>query len=205
MLSETKVGPQFAAASAGDGTVIGARADKTGATVVTDAHARFHEAAVRGQVFTVSVPVAGFTATAAAPGTPMLALWNPVGSGRLMSVLSVDHWAVSGTAAGVAGYYQLATFATPPAGFLTVASGGLGTGAASVARAYSNTALAVTPVFMKVGASYGTGALGFPPLQKDVIDGAIMLTPGSVLAITTSAVGTTFVVGAGITWEELAA
>ena len=47
MLSEVRTGP----ITTGDGAVNPQRADKTGATVTTDAHGRYFEGTLRGNVF----------------------------------------------------------------------------------------------------------------------------------------------------------
>src|SRR5262245_32423210 len=71
------------------------RADGTGATVVTDGHGRFTEAALRGTLFsagmtTTSISNATFTTgTLSASCTPIIGLWNPTSSGKNLIVLQV--------------------------------------------------------------------------------------------------------------------
>ena len=72
MLAETKVGPRVAQ----DGAVLELRADKTGSLVVTDGHARYAEATLRGGMFsmvlvatTTGVAAGNIVAAAAAAST----------------------------------------------------------------------------------------------------------------------------------------
>src|SRR5258705_7875934 len=91
MLAEVRTGPVVTA----DGSINPARNDKTGALVLTDAHGRFQEAALRGNLFsagmtTTSISGAPFTTgTLTASCTPIIGLWNPVGSGKNLVVLQV--------------------------------------------------------------------------------------------------------------------
>src|SRR5690348_8314168 len=79
--AETIVGPQ----ARGDGTQAALRADRTGAGVVTDAHAKYQEAILRGNTYSLSVAAGAPSAyTGAAAGTPLLAVYNPPNSGKVL-------------------------------------------------------------------------------------------------------------------------
>ena len=83
-LNEMKVGQVYASTQ----SPIIARADKTSAGVVTDAHGRFQEAALLGQLFstgmtTTAITNATFTTgTLTATCTPVIGIWNPSNSGK---------------------------------------------------------------------------------------------------------------------------
>lgn len=63
-------------------------AGMTGAQRVTDAHGNYFEAAVRGNVYFMSIAAAAPTAyTGTAGGTPLLAIHNPTGSGKVANLL----------------------------------------------------------------------------------------------------------------------
>src|SRR5712664_3100170 len=84
--AETVVGPQ----TRSDGTQQALRGSRTGAGVVTDAHGRYQEAVLRGNVYSLSAAAAAPTAyTGAAAGTPLLAVFNPAGTGKALVGLAV--------------------------------------------------------------------------------------------------------------------
>src|SRR5262245_46087296 len=90
-LSLQRVGPTLGTT----GTAAPFRADITGAQIVSDAHGRFQEAALRGTLFsagmtTTSISNATFTTgTLGSTGTPIIGLWNPMNSGKNLIVLQV--------------------------------------------------------------------------------------------------------------------
>lgn len=72
----------------GTGTASPFTADITGAQRVTDAHGKYFEAASRGKVYFMSIAAGAPTAyVGAAGGTPLLAIHNPTGSGKIANLL----------------------------------------------------------------------------------------------------------------------
>lgn len=86
-LSLQRVGPTAGAS----GTAAPFRSDITGASVATDAHGKYFEATSRGRVYFMSIAAGAPTAyTGGAGGTPLLAIHNPTGSGKMANLLAVS-------------------------------------------------------------------------------------------------------------------
>ncbi len=203
-----------------EGIATGGRASKENAQVVQPAGGQFGEATSRGQVFTIMGAVVGTTIVAAhvspiagAAATP-LSLYNPSGSGKNLEVLRAHLMPISGTP-GVGSFvwniqYGQTITATPNnmavAAALPVCN--LPGASVSVAKGYTATALtgstaqvALGPITTFFGAAVdATNA--FPQIID--VDGLIVVPPGAVLSIAAPATGTTFVVGLGITYREVA-
>lgn len=72
----------------GTGTPSPFTAGITGAQRVSDAHGKYFEAATRGNIYFMSIAAGAPTAyVGAAGGTPLLAIHNPVGSGKIANLL----------------------------------------------------------------------------------------------------------------------
>lgn len=70
------------------GSPVPLTASTTGAQRVTDAHGNYFEAAVRGNIYFMSVAAGAPTAyVGAAGGTPLIGIHNPTGSGKAASLL----------------------------------------------------------------------------------------------------------------------
>jgi hypothetical protein len=99
VLIEGRTGPTLAS----DGSLTPVRLSRQGGQVVTDAHGHFYEAAVRSQMFsgflgaTTTGIAAGNLVGAGAAASTQFALWNPVGSGKNVSVVKVGISPISGT------------------------------------------------------------------------------------------------------------
>jgi hypothetical protein len=199
----------------------------SGAQRTSDAHGRFTDATLAGRVFMggstlVAINNATFTiATTGATATPIIGLWNPLVSGKYLSVLQA----------------QLATImtalqATGPGGYVWTVSSGNGaisTGstpvnagtlqaAGSIAKFYPGTALtgmtgALIPLRgsgLGGGSSYNAALLGtaagFQTQQITVtenIDGSITVPPGGVLALLATTTPVAHSCVPGIVWEEM--
>src|SRR6185503_5224841 len=82
-----RVGPTIG----GSGTAAPFRADVTGAQAVTDAHGRYAEAVRRGNVWFLNATAVAPTAfTGGAGGVPILAVMNPLSSGKNMELLGIS-------------------------------------------------------------------------------------------------------------------
>lgn len=204
----------------GEGVGIDSRATKNGATVVADAGGQFGEATSRGEVFTVMGAVVGTTIVAAhvspiagAAATP-LSLYNPIGSGKNLEVLKAHLLPISGTP-GVGSFvwniaYNQTITATPNnmavAAALPVCN--LPGASVSVAKGYTATALTGSTAQVAIGpitTFFGGAIAATTPITPDVVvDGMIVVPPGGLLSIAAPATGTTFVIGLGITYREVA-
>ena len=214
-------GPLFG----GTGTPSPFTADITGAQRITDAHGRFQEAALRGNLFsagmtTTSISNVTFTtATLGATGTPIVGLWNPIGSGKnlviLQARLQVVITALNRTGPGAfmwctsVNQSAISTGITPLNRFSLTASGAVGKGFANTAMTGLSGNLTVQEASGLQGGPMpvsGTDILGVVPYHApstDNIDGAIILQPGSIIALlcTTTPVGIS--AASSILWEEV--
>ena len=84
------------------GQIQGLRGDKTAALVITDGHARYQEAVIQGNVYSLATAAAGVTIAAAnvfsaANAQPLVGIFNPANSGVNAVVLRGRHTWNSGT------------------------------------------------------------------------------------------------------------
>lgn len=210
---QQKVGPRNGA----DNTDLELRGDRTGSQVVTDAHGRYHEGAVRGVVFTLdsdSVTLAAANATKGALATLKFinGFWNPPNSGKVCSILRATVATVSGTPAGPYFYNFIPNMSTvSSASTGTVRSMFLGSAAASIVRPQVNVALAVLPAdTTTTGIQLGTlggpsavAATGVISSVAEEVAGAIIVPPGTLFGITCVGAGTSHVVQSTLVWEEV--
>lgn len=223
-LSLQRVGPTFGTS----GTAAPFRADITGAQIVSDAHGRFTEAALRSSLFsagmtTTSIAGAAFTTgTLGATATPIVGLWNPTNSGKNLVVLQarLQITVTAATATGGGNFMwctavnqsAISTGITPLNRYSLAASG-------SVAKGFANTLLTGLSGNLTIQEASGlTGgvignfsqvgtAVGFVPgpggATIDNIDGSIVLVPGSVLALLCTTTPVALSAASSILWEEL--
>lgn len=206
-----KVGPGFAQ----DGSLVDPRMTKDLGTTVQELHGRYYEATYRGAIFTCSTAAAGVTLTAtslsplaAGTGTPIVGLFNPQGSGKnlVINKLSVAVITSSASTGNIVWNYAVNQTITAAANG-TINSNFIGGAAASVVKAYVNTAttgstagIMFRPAFQlqfitAAGESVGT-------CEQD-LNGDIVVPPGGYIALANGVSNTTTVLSAGITWEEV--
>ncbi len=205
MIAELKV--QSVDVNMTDGTQAPIRGGKTGEMFVADAHARFYDAVRRGNVFNASIPVTALSVNSTT--FTGLALINPVGSGKVLSLMEVLVGIGTATAgaAGVilTGGAQIAAISTNAVTIQNAYMGKSG-GSASVAVASSGatilTATMLRAIWNTPLATSGTAATPAPtPFIKDQVDGAILIGPGQVVSL--QAITTAISVIASMTWEEI--
>ena len=205
MLNEVRVGIQ----KNSDGAVAIARGGYTGAAVVQDAHAKYAETVMRGNVFFMSVAAGAPTAyVGAAGGTPLLAIHNPTGSGKALVVLAATGL-IRATASG-AGTTDLALWAgasviptgtiTQPRNALSFAQGGIGVG-------FSNTALtgstALNLALALNGYYWATAAAAYANQGFVDVGGLVVLVPGMQVALGATVVPTSTTWDVSLFWEEI--
>jgi hypothetical protein len=215
MLSESITG----LVSRSDGTTGPMRADKTGATVVSDGHGKYTEPALRNTIYSLdsdSVTLAAANATKGALGTVKLVngIYNPPGSGKNIVILGIKTATVSGTPAGPLFLNYLCAVALSNAATGTVRSTFLSaSNAQSVAVPQVNVVLAsntpaATTALIQLETVGGPAAIaagaGVNSTCEDVA-GRIIVPPGCVFGITATGAGTTHVVQSTIIWEEVPA
>jgi len=223
MLSEVRVGP----ITAQSGTVNPARAGNTGELAVLDAHSRFQEAAIRGNLFScgmslTSISAATFsTGTLGATATPIIGVWNPTGSGKNLVIIQarvqIVNTALQVTGAGAlvwctaVGQNAISTGIIPLSRLSLALSG-------SVAKGFANTALTGLTGNLTVQEASGLGGLlsnlstlqtaaGLMPQAPtfvDNIDGAIIVPQGGVLALLcTTNPPVAISAASSLLWEEI--
>lgn len=181
-------------------------ADSSGAQRIADAHGRFHDAAVRGFLFSAGMTITSIanatfsTGTLGSTATPIIGLWNPLNSGKnciiLQARLQLINTALQVTGAGAlmwctaVGQSAISTGITP-LNRASLASTG------SIAKGFAGTALTGLSGSLTVQEAAGLGGLlsnlstlqtaaGLmpqAPTYVDNIDGAFVVPPGGVLAL----------------------
>lgn len=190
------------------------RGNSTGALVTTDAHARFQEAVLGGNVFTMQSKSTTVTVTTdisplpATTGRAGVALYNPPTSGKNIVIWKVGVAHVSGTPGGpayldiLAGALCTVTNKTDATNNLTFAKGGHSAYAYSANVPQNNAAATMLkPLNGSTAAiAMGAGVHAF----EDQLDGSIIVPPGAMIALSWHAVGTSHIYSSYITWEEVA-
>lgn len=185
-------------------------------SLVSELQPRYYEQAYRGQIFTIGTTAGSLTAyTGAAGGTPLLAVWNPAGSGKNLVVLQAS--AAIAAASSVAGnpcfrlYFgptAAITQATVVAPFSTISGNATG----SVAKAYQDVATTSSTALnylLTLGTYYwatAAGAFAMTPLVQD-FSGSILVPPGNMIAVGSSiatATMTSLAADAAFIWSEVA-
>jgi hypothetical protein len=201
LIIKSTVGPSLNA----DGANPDVRSLRSGEIGVADVHAKYQEAVVRGNVFigadlggTPVTTQAGLSAT-----TPALTLYNPVGSGKNLVLLSttVDITSAPAAACGIMLAYNLASAAAPTMTTLaTVTNALLGNTSLGVASCARVSTLAAAPLAIRnIGGTTGAAAIGGVQLI-DHIDGEIVVGPGVAVSIQATSAAAII---ASMTWEEV--
>lgn len=214
-------------AGVADGSILTARGGKTGETMVSDAHGRFQEAGIRGNLFSAGMTITSIsnatfsTGTLTATATPIIGVWNPVGSGKNLVILQVRvqliNTALQVTGAGALMWATSAnqsaiTTGITPLSRLSLASSG------SVAKGFAGTALTGLSGSLVVQEASGLGGLlsnlstlqtaaGLMPQAPtfvDNVDGAFIIPQGGVLALLcTTNPPVAISAASSILWEEI--
>lgn len=206
ILSDGQVGPR----KVGDGTENPLRTCNTGEIAVSDAHARFYESAVRGNIYHVANQSGITTQAGLSATTPPLTLYNPAGSG--VNGVIIYAGCVNSVAFAAAAVIWVAVntniVAAAVTGTLTTAhrSGLLGSSTSNKVQALLAATLPAAPVAV---ATLGVGLTGAITLQPTLptlgrfFDGGLILYPGAAISLQTStASGASGFFGEFI-WEEV--
>lgn len=204
MLAEIRTGPVVST----DSAVNPCRSDKTGALVITDAHGKYQEAVLRGQVFVAANTAVQALSLNSTTATGLI-LSNPAGSQRNLVILRIQA-ALASLPAGQSSL--ILTGNTNPIATATVHTTPLvvqnclvgsqikGVGLADSAATLPNaTIIKVIPAGTAATVAASTA---FPPLVDLIIDGMIILTPGTSISL--QCLTTAISVVASMEWEELA-
>jgi hypothetical protein len=182
------------------------RGDRTGATVVTDAHGRYYEASARGKIFGASTQSAIALSLLSSTSTGFI-LMNPPNSNINIALLDVSV-ALATAPAGAAPIY-LCTVPSTAANCVTTHSTPLvvrclllPTTATGNALVDSAATLQATPVVIRaLGGGPVASSMINPAFIRDDIAGEIVLGPNSCIAI--SALTTAISAVVSMAWEEI--
>ena len=200
-------------AAGGNNAIVNGRSGQLGDAIVSELHGRYYETTYRGNGFLLSVSTAAAVTayTGGAAGTPMLALFNPVGSGKnaVLSKVAIGNVVAASAAGTVAfGLYfgttaaiTQATTVAPWAMNSQLQSGSVMTGFRNVALTSGSAASNVIPV----ATYYWATAAGAALVTGGPIDleGSIIIPPGSYVALGGSAALTSATWIGSMQWEEV--
>ena len=184
------------------------RSDERGALIVADGGGKYAEAVLRGNVYTACNDAAKAVTAAHATCTGFV-LYNPITSGKYLSILNIKVALASSPAAQAAvalGACVVPTATAPATNTAIVVYNALvGRVAGNAGQAYSISTLPLAQVCIRALASgvTATGAVNFPPMVDDDVAGAVIIVPGCLVALT--AITTAISVVASMTWEEIPA
>lgn len=212
MLIQGQVGPSSVQSSAA-GTNPTIRQGQLGDVIVTELHGRYYEQAYRGSVFSLSVSTAAaITAyVGAAAGTPQIAVYNPVGSGKNLAILQASYNnVVSASGAGTVAWGVWFGPTVAPTAATNAVATNMATlqKAGSIASCWTNTALTSSTALLNqypVGFYYWATAAGVAAPQMTVaeIAGSIIVPPGCMFALGGTAALTSATWTGNVTWEEV--
>ena len=183
------------------------RMDRTAALVVAQAHGRYHEAVLQGNVFIGSNTAVQALSLNSTTATGLI-LTNPPGSGKLLSLLEICV-AVASLPAGQCSIILTGTAAptttavthTTPLVSRNAFIGGASNSAGLVDSAATIPASNILRVVGAGAAATVAASTAFPPFIRDEISGLLLLQPGTCISL--QALTTSVSVLASITWEEL--
>lgn len=193
----------------GEATRVPIRLAKTGETAFCNTHGFYHEMTSRGNTFAVCnqtgvASQAGLSAT-----TPILTLYNPIGSGVNLSLIyaGVSQMVAAAAAAAVFLAANTNTAAAAVTGTATTAhrSGLLGGGTPKATPLLAAT-LPAAPVAIDVLGALLTGAITTTPGVQAIgkfYDGSVILKENTAISIQTSTASGALGLLATFIWEEV--
>ena len=200
MKLEGTVGPQVLS----EGGLSEVRLGRTRELVTVDAHARSHEATSRGLTYHAAIQASAALGTALTASAATLTLYNPVGSGVLLSVLHVSAAILTAPAGGAALVYAVNTnpTAAPPTGTTaaTVRSNRLGPSTGK-GVAYTVATLPAVPTIARILSNLSTNVSAQQIL--DDVNGLLLLPENTALTIQNVGAAASGLVA--ISWEEVPA
>ena len=212
MLIQGQVGPS-STQSVTPGATPPVRMGQNGDVIVSELHGRYYEQAYRQNIFTLSVSTAAaITAyVGAAGGTPQIAVYNPLNSGKNLVPIQAGYNNVvaasgAGTVSWALWYGPTAaitqTTLTYPTNAYTLNKVG------SVTQGFTNVALTSSTALTNaypIGYYYwatAAGAFQSGPTFVD-INGSFIVPPGCMMALGGSAALTSATWIGSLTWEEV--
>lgn len=206
----------------GQGAIQTVRLSPYGSQAVATAHGQYLESARVNRLFSTMIKGVTILAThntpiAAATATPVIGVLNPVGNSKAMALVRVAFGTTSGTPAGgqvvlnvISGLGASVTAATTGSIFSHILQSGASP-QGSTMRPYNNIALtgltpAVANELSLVGIATAAAAAGNagPGISGEDLGGQVIVPPNTLIAIMAgTGAGTTWIVNASLTWEEI--
>lgn len=202
-----------------DGAKPVARGGRLGDTIVSELHGRFYEQTFRQNIFSLTLTAtttgvaAGNINAAAAAASTQFALWNPPSSKVNVVLLKAYVGVISGTVPGGPLFHNLMLNVAPTINSVGTAYNNFANGQSPQARFVSSaagTALtgggAITVLRPFGGANFFAAAVGGTTPQvavMELIDGDIVLPPGTGWVPCWPSAGTSVLNTYGVTWEEV--
>ena len=181
-----------------DGVIQPFRLTRKGGLAVTDVHAKYQEAVLRGNVYYLATGAAAPTPfVGAAGGTPLIGVYNPTGSGKaLVFLVASTHPTAVPTAAGVINPELWAGVSVLPTGTVTSPT--------NMASQQLTGSAAINLVTGLSSFWWATAAAG-AQMSNGIIDlaGIIVATPGILVALGVRTVPTSTTTDAFLMWEEV--
>lgn len=193
----------------GEGTRTPFRLDRTGAIATANAHGKYAESTSRGSVFSVCNQVGVTSQAGLSATTPVLTLYNPIGSGVTLHLIYAG--GIYTVAFATAGAIFLAantnTAAAAVTGTATTAHrAGLFGGGSPKASPLLAATLPAAPVAVDILGAGLTGAIttipGLPTFGK-FYDGSIILKENTAVSIQTGVASGASGLFCTYTWEEV--
>jgi hypothetical protein len=180
------------AASIADSTATAQLGGKQGDALVSELHGKYYTAAYRGRVFIGQTTTAGTTIPIITTTTATFALYNPLGSGVNVELISCDVMGTTTTVGSGAiglGVVTGLTLAPTSLTALTPIPIPIGAGGVPQAKLYAQAVLAAaTTSFIPLFAA--TAALGVVPVWHTDFDGKMILAPGTLVFLAGTAAQT---------------
>ena len=205
-----------------DGVLTGARFSNDSCLIVQAGHAKYQEAVLRGNVYSLTTTSSGVTlasanaSTTAATAQPIVGFINPANSGVNCVILEArcGPQATGGSAAneGVYGFQIAANGAstsitgTPPTNNLRwTATGSRVIGAVNAAFTGNTITWVWAMPFVGVGPRFAapTASINVHGIEREIVDGLIIIPPGTGIGLFTLGAGTAITVGASLIWDEV--
>lgn len=178
-----------------------------GEKLVSDAHGTYFNAALNGNVFTFSVAAATIPVNASNL-VSKFSILNPVGSGKVMELISCDAAAVLATTVvdGLGLYFQTGSTAIAGLGTLTAGtpqSGYMGSAVPSVTTCYTAATHTGTPTLHTLMHTWAAVTSTAQNVNTYNFNGKVLVPPGTVIALAmTTTVWTTSGLTLALSWAE---
>ena len=157
---------------------------RQGEQIVSETHGKFYTAAYRGALFNASTAAAGTTIPISTTVAATFGIFNPLGSGVNLELVSYDSsvqnatHVVSSILLGIGTALNINPTSVTK---LTMLAGVLGGSAAAQGVVFSVATVVATTVFYEMG-GYGATSGAIVPIHHE-FDGKIILPPGTVVHV----------------------